>query len=271
MERIPADSRSNPISNITNTQGAVLKLSLTRLVAAGVLSLSLCVLSLNAQAAPETEQPGKALEAATTGGPMPALPAEEAVATAVTHPTPGGVTVDGRYFPPPLTGKERWDKYVKDTFTGWPVYAASLGAALGDQASNTPEQWGRNWGGYAKRVGTQYASFAIQTSVYEGGSALFRNEGRYIPCQCQGAWRRAGYALQMTFLTYHDQKKVLDVPQFAAAYAAGMIPVLWYPQGYSVSAQGVQNGTYQLGFVAVVRQIQEFAPELKSVFRKFKP
>jgi hypothetical protein len=33
----------------------------------------------------------------------------------------------------------------------------------------------------------------------------------------------------------------------------------------------VQNGTYQLGFVVLVRQIQEFAPELKRVFGKFKP
>lgn len=257
-----------------NIQRAVLKFTPTRLVAAGLLSLSLCVLSLNTQAALETEQPGVAWESAPTaptGGATPAPSAEEAVATAMMHPGPGGVTVDGRYFPPPLTGKERWDKYVKDTFTGWPVYAASLGAALGDQATNTPEQWGKSWEGYAKRVGTQYASFAIQTSVYEGGSALFRNEGRYVACQCKGGWRRAGYAFQMSFLTYHNQKKVLDVPQFAAAYAAGMIPVLWYPQGYSVSAQGVQNGTYQLGFVVLVRQIQEFAPELKRVFGKFKP
>jgi hypothetical protein len=183
----------------------------------------------------------------------------------------GGVTISGRYFPPPMTGKERWDKYVSDTYTSFPIYAASLGAALGDQASNTPKPWGRNFGGYAKRAGSEYAGFAIQTSVYQAGSALLGNEGRYVACQCGGGWHRAGYALQMSFFTYHDRKKVFDAPQIVGAYAAGIIPVLWYPQGYSVSAQGVQNGTYQMGFVVLVREIQEFAPELKHFFGHFKP
>jgi hypothetical protein len=240
----------------------------------GLLSSWLCVLPSNAQAEPDATQPAAAAPVPT--GPSADATTLQASATErftepVEHPIPGGVSVGGRYFPPPLTGKQRWDKYVKDTFTGWPVYAASLGAALGDQSRNTPEQWGKSWEGYGKRVGTQYASFAIQTSVYEGGSALLKNEGRYVACQCEGVWKRAGYAFQMSFLTYHNQKKVLDVPQFAAAYAAGMIPVLWYPQGNSVSAQGVQNGTYQLGFVVLVRQVQEFTPELKRFFGRFKP
>ena len=183
----------------------------------------------------------------------------------------GGVTVNGRYFPPPMTGKERWDKYVKDTFTTFPIYVASLGAAIGDQSRNNPEPWGKTWEGYGKRAGTQYATFAIQNSLYQGGSALLHNEGRYVACQCSGGWHRAGYALQMSFFTYHGGKKVPDAPQIVAAYASGIIPMAWYPQGYSVSAQGVQNGTYQLGFVVVVREIQEFAPELKHIFGHFKP
>ena len=214
-----------------------------------------CVAPLFAQPAPQAEKaPTNGVEAA-------------AMAPAVS----GGVTIDGRYFPPPMTGKERWDKYVKDTFTGFPIYAASLGAALGDQSRNNPEPWGKTWEGYGKRAGTQYATFAIQTSLYQGGSALLRNEGRYVACQCNGGWHRAGYALQMSFFTYHDRKKVLDVPQFVAAYASGIIPITWYPQGYSVSAQGVQNGTYQLGFVVLVREIQEFSPELKRFFGHLKP
>ena len=250
----------------------MLKASPICLSFAAVLSLSFCVSSISAQAASESrppEAPAASAEDATAAE-TPTAPTR-AFAPAPVQPGPGGVTVNGRFFPPPLTGRERWDKYVKDTYTGWPVYVASLGAALGDQTSNTPEPWGRTWEGYGKRVGTQYASFAIQTSVYQGGSALLGNEGRYVACQCGGGWHRAGYALQMSFLTYHNQKKVLDVPQFAAAYAAGMIPITWYPQGYSVSAQGVQNGTYQLGFVALVREIQEFSPELKRFFRKLKP
>lgn len=248
-----------------------MNLSPKRLPAVALVFLSLCAASVSAQTAPEPETTA----AAETLGPVAVANPEVSAHLADPAPTAqndtGGVTINGRYFPPPMAGKERWDKYVRDTYTGFPIYAASLGAALGDQSRNNPQQWGKSWEGYGKRVGTQYASFAIQTSLYQGGSALLRNEGRYVACQCSGVWHRAGYAFQMSFFTYHDRKKVLDVPQFAAAYAAGIIPVLWYPQGYSVSAQGVQNGTYQLGFVVLVREIQEFAPELTHFFGKFKP
>jgi len=204
------------------------------------------------------------------------IPSTIAAASSVSAPPDSvwlGFTTSShtRVIPPSLTGKQRWDKYVRDTFTTAPIYFAAFGAALGDQASNTPKPWGRNIGGYAKRAGTEYATFAIQTSLYQGGSALLHNQGEYVPCQCSGGWHRAGYALEMTFLTYHDGHKVLDAPQFVAAYGAGMIPVLWYPTGYSPTVQGVQNGSVQMGVVAGVREIQEFAPELKRFFSKFKP
>jgi len=248
-----------------------LKFPHNRLAAAAVVLFFLCAGPVSAQAYPEPKIPAPA-EASK----RPAA-ADESTSAFVVDPAPaaqnsiGGVTINGRYFPPPMTGKERWDKYVQDTFTTFPIYAASLGAAIGDQATNTPKPWGRNFGGYAKRAGSEYAGFATQLSIYQAGSALLHNEGRYVACQCNGGWHRAGYAFQMSFFTYHDRKKVFDAPQIVGAYAAGIVPVLWYPEGYSVSAQGVQNGTVQLGLVVVVREIQEFAPELKHFFGHFKP
>lgn len=231
-----------------------------RLAVIAVMTFIVCAVAVHAQEAPANSKPAAAADFATATDPASMAPTDT-----------GGVTINGRYFRPPMTGKERWDKYVSDTYTSFPIYAASLGAALGDQSRNNPQPWGKTWEGYGKRAGTQYATFAIQTSIYQGGSALLGNEGRYVACQCSGGWHRAGYALQMSFFTYHDRKKVPDVPQFVAAYASGIIPITWYPQGYSVSAQGVQNGTYQLGFVVLVREIQEFSPELKRFFGKFKP
>ncbi len=173
--------------------------------------------------------------------------------------------------PPNPNPKERWDKYARDTFTTAPIYFASFGAASGSQISNSPPAWHRTTGGYFRRVGTVYASFAIQNSVYDAGSALLRTQDDYVHCQCRGGWRRAGHALQMTALTYHNGHKVLDLPQFAGAYAGGMIPILWYPRGYSPFGEGLVDGTAQLGLMFGVNQIREFSPELKRFFRKLKP
>ena len=176
-----------------------------------------------------------------------------------------------RQLPPPLTPKERWQRYLHENYTSPPIYYASVGAAWGDQASNAPRQWRRTTSGYAKRVGTTYATFALQNTIYESGSAALGNEPRYVACQCSGGWHRAGYALRMSFFTYHGAHTVFDFPQFAGAYGGGMIPLLWYPRGYSPLVQGVQNGHQQLGLVVVVREIQEFSPELKRFFRRLKP
>jgi hypothetical protein len=205
--------------------------------------------------------PHPALAGKTTEAPgMVKVPSNQSVSIAA-----------GRIFPPPLTGKERWDRYINQTFTSGPIYFASFGSALGAQATNTPKEWGSSWEGYLKRSGTMYATFAIQNSIYQAGSAALHNEGRYIPCQCEGGWHRAGYALQMTFLTYHNGHKVFDISQLVGAYGSGMIPILWYPAGYSPTVQGVQNGHTQVAFVLLVREIQEFAPELKRFFSHLKP
>jgi hypothetical protein len=176
-----------------------------------------------------------------------------------------------RIIPPELSGRQRWHKYVRDTYASAPIYLASFGSALGLQTTNTPTAWGRSASGYFKRAGTEYASFAIQNSVYQGGSALLHNQVQYVPCQCPGFWHRSGYALQMTALTYHNGHKVIDVPQFAGAYAGGMIPILWYPRGYSPLGEGAVNGTVQLGLMAGVDEIREFAPEVKRFLHKLKP
>ena len=136
-----------------------------------------------------------------------------------------------RVIPPPLTGQERWDSYIHDTFTSGPIYYASFGAALGGQASNSPKEWERNWGGYGKREGPCTPLLPSRTRSIKRDRPHCTNEGRYVPCQCSGGWHRAGYAIEMTFLTYYNGHKVLDVPQFLGAYGSGMIPVLWYPKG----------------------------------------
>ena len=172
---------------------------------------------------------------------------------------------------PEPTPQQRWNKYVRDTFTTPPIYFASFGAASGSQISNSPPAWHRTTGGYFRRVGTVYASFAIQNSVYDAGSALLHTQNDYVHCNCRGGWRRAGHALQMTALTYRNGHKTLDIPQFAGAYAGGMIPILWYPRGYSPLGEGLVDGTAQLGLMFGVNQIREFSPELKRFFRKLKP
>ena len=170
----------------------------------------------------------------------------------------------GAVVPPPLTGAERWHFYANETFLSSGIYFAAFGSALGLQSSGKPRAWGGGFEGYGRRSASQYGLFAIQNTVHDTAAAAFGHEPRYFRCQCTGAWRRTGRALEMTFLTYdaHGHKR-LDLPQLAGAYSSGMISTLWYPKGYSPLVQGVQAGHTQFAFVAGIHLIQEFSPEIR--------
>ncbi len=173
---------------------------------------------------------------------------------------------------PQLTGRERWNRYVEETYLSPGPYVVSFGAGLAFQAFDYPRQWGGGFAGYARRTGNQLGIIVLQNSIHEGGEAAFRYDPRYHSCGCRGFWRRTGYAVEMSFLTYdRNGHKQLDLPQLAGAYGAGLISGLWYPRRFSPFVQGIQTGHMQFGFVIGNNLVDEFTPEFRRVklFRKF--
>lgn len=166
-----------------------------------------------------------------------------------------------------LTSAERWHRYWKDTLLSPGLYFASAGAALGDQASNSPKEWGGGWSGYGRRTGSLYGLFLSQETIHQSGAAFFHTDPRYFRCMCRGGWHRSWHAIEWSFLTYNGSgRTVFDFPQLVGAYGSGMISRTWYPSRYSPLVQGVQAGHMQVGFVVGVHLIQEFSPEIKKVF-----
>jgi hypothetical protein len=174
--------------------------------------------------------------------------------------------------PQALTGKERWNLYVNETFRSSGPYVVSLGAGLVYQAFDYPPEWGGGFRGFGRRSANQFGILTIQNTLHDGGEALLGYEPRYVPCRCRGAWRRTGHALEMSFLTY-DQNghKRFDLPQLAGAYGSGVLSTLWYPRRYTPQVQGIQTGHMQFGFVMGTNLFAEFRPEFQRAwpFRKF--
>jgi hypothetical protein len=174
--------------------------------------------------------------------------------------------VPGSGIPAALTGKERWNFFVNETFSSYGPYIVSFGAGLAYQAPDYPKEWEGGFKGYGLRTAGQYGLLATQNAIHDGGAAALGYEPRYFPCQCAGLWRRTGHALVMSFLTYDEHgHKRLDLPQLVGAYGSGMLSALWYPKRYSPQVQGVQTGHMQFGFVTGTHFSQEFSPEFKRV------
>ena len=73
--------------------------------------------------------------------------------------------------PRALTGKERWNRYVNETYTSPGIYVASLGSALEGQAFGYPKEWGGDFAGYGRRAASQYGLIVFQNAIHEGGAA----------------------------------------------------------------------------------------------------
>jgi hypothetical protein len=167
----------------------------------------------------------------------------------------------------PMTPHERLMRWWKEDGGSPTIHVEAFLFASSLQVENNPSEWGRNIGGYGRRVGDVYGRTAIENTVHEGMGAIARTDTRYFACSCRGFFPRLGHALDMTIFTYtHSGHKILDVSQLSGAYGGAMISTMWWPPHYSPLVQGVQDGHTQVGLIGAVHVIQEFSPELKRAF-----
>ena len=172
----------------------------------------------------------------------------------------------------PLTGKQRWKLYLRESFTTPGIYFKTVLFTAGDQITNSPSEWGRNWGGFGRRLASREGQFVIQNSFSSLGDALLQYEPRYNRCNCSGFWPRTRHAIVRNFVTYNKTELALR-PQFAsygAALGAGMIKSLWTP-GQSAWSSGYHGMITQVWIGAGSNWIGEFAPEINRIIRKKKP
>jgi hypothetical protein len=169
----------------------------------------------------------------------------------------------------PMTTKDRWLRYRYDTVTSPGVYFGSIFAAGSMQLRNEPSEWGQGSGGYARRTVSNFGQFAIEATIKSPLAAGLRYDTRYLRCGCKGAWRRIGYAIQMSVLTYdqHGHKR-FDLPRFAGIYGSSMLSTYWYPDRYDPLVEGVRGGHAVVGFETGLNILSEFRPELNRFLPK---
>ncbi|MFZ1084182.1 MAG: hypothetical protein WAN35_04365 [Terracidiphilus sp.] len=167
----------------------------------------------------------------------------------------------------PLTGHQRWERWIDEDGRSSSLHIESLGTALYNQTFDLPGAWSRSGGGLARRLGSAYGSNLIQNTMHESMAAAEGTDPRYFPCACTGLFRRGGHVFKMSFFTYNSSGHLtLDMPQIGSIYGSSMIQAMWYPSHYTALVQGVQSGHIEAGFIGTEHLIQEFAPELKRFF-----
>jgi hypothetical protein len=169
----------------------------------------------------------------------------------------------------PLTAEERWQYYVRHTYTSPSVYFHVFGAGLVEQLANRPLEWGQGTRGYTRRSASAFGRFTLSDTYESASAAVLGHEVRYVRCRCSGFGPRLGYALASSLLTRdREGRTVPAAARIGGAFAAEYTARLWLPQGYQSDSRIARSMAFQTGFRGFANALREFAPELKRVLRR---
>jgi hypothetical protein len=165
-----------------------------------------------------------------------------------------------------LNAQERFELYIRQTYTTPGIYIKTGFFVIHDQVNDTPPGWGDGASGFGKRILSNQATNIIQNSFTSLGQGVVRWEPRYDRCRCTGAGARFRHAFVRNFITYASNEQSLrpNIMPFAAAFGAGAIGATWNPNNPTIEVKGYQSVITQAWLGVVINAIGEFAPDIKK-------
>lgn len=174
----------------------------------------------------------------------------------------------------PLSVKQKFELFAKETFDPFTISAAAAGAAL-SQADNDHPRYGQGSGPYAERFGAAVADVTTQNFFSDAVLAsLLHEDPRYFRRGPEYRfWPRLGYALSRVVVTRTDGGKTRFNNSGIFGMAMGIaLSNAYYPNS-SVSGNvvAVRLGT-SLVSSALSNILPEFWPDIKQrVFHRKQP
>jgi len=172
----------------------------------------------------------------------------------------------------PLTSKQKFDYWAKHTYSA-DMFLGTLFDTLILQASGAWPDYGGGMSGFGKRYGTQLAS-AESWSLFARWvfPTLLHQDPRYFPSGRRNAFDRMAYAASRTIITRSDDGRnvfnssLLLTVLFSSALSNGYKPL--HDKSFPAT---MENSASALGAVAQVNLLNEFWPDLKSLFLRHEP
>jgi hypothetical protein len=187
---------------------------------------------------------------------------------------PNFLTVeDPRQKVAPLTVKQKFELFAKETFDPFTFVSSAAGAAL-SQIDNDNPKYGHGAGPYAERFGAAVGDVTTQNFFQDAVLAsLLHEDPRYFRRGPEfGAWYRVGYALSRVAITRTDRGT--DRFNYSGMIGMGLgigLSNAYYPDS-SVTGEEVASrfGTSLLSS-ALGNHLPEFWPDFHEKFFHRKP
>lgn len=172
----------------------------------------------------------------------------------------------------PLTVKEKWKLFVKESSDPYTGASALLGAALSQSGNGNPK-YGQGTMAYAQRFGAAVTDFGAQNFFSDAVLAsLFHQDPRYFrKGPPAGILTRVWYSMSRTVITRQDSGR----PAFNVSGLLGMsmgiaFSNLYYPSA-SMNGSVIRSrfGTSLMG-ASLGNLLPEFWPDIKAKFFRSK-
>jgi hypothetical protein len=162
----------------------------------------------------------------------------------------------------PMTQGERFQHYVKSTFSVESILRSAAGAGI-HQATDTPHEWGQGAEGYGRRFGDSFAQQIMRQTLVYGASDLLHEDNRYIPSGESGAGARVKYAVASTFLARKDNgTRRFSYSRIGGTLAVAFISREWQPPSENKPRNAAASFGTTLGTEVGFNIAREFLPEV---------
>ena len=170
----------------------------------------------------------------------------------------------------PLSHREQRDNYLWGTFGPPELIGDALSSAF-QQWRDTPYEWGRGTGGYAKRYVAGYAESAIgDTTQYLIARALDEDPS-FWPCACTGVLQRLRHASAAPFRARKpDGRSVFSTARVAGLTVGEAVAEIWYPPPRGFRST-VKNAAVDVAGQIGVDLLREFVFHRRTVSRSSEP
>jgi hypothetical protein len=106
----------------------------------------------------------------------------------------------------PLSKQEKFDYFVQHTFGTGDVFERSALAGIA-QWRDSPPEWGQGWGGYGRRLGSNFGQYSIKKTLQFSVGAALKEDPRYFASTENGFWKRSTHAVTHTVMVQNDYNR----------------------------------------------------------------
>ena len=121
----------------------------------------------------------------------------------------------------------RVDRYGRDLAYG---VATGFGYTALDQLRNKPEEWGKGWPGYERRLASHTGELLVGETTTEVLAALMNRPLDYQSCRCVATDARVRWAVISSFTDLTPTGgRALAIPRLVGSFAGSFAQATWRP------------------------------------------